>query len=209
MIRKMRNAPRTIAVVGAGVAGLACARTLAQAGHTVTLLEQQAVPGGRTASCETPFGSFDTGAQYFTVRDTRFEQVLAATQVARKAWSANAVRVLDPLGRVAEAALPSREPHWVTVPAMDSLAVHWMQPLAAAGRVQMRTRVTRLEPDALDRQTLAAADQRRRGFGACVLGLRRRAAGAAECGRRRPAARSGIRPVASASPRSKSRPAGP
>ncbi|HMA06616.1 MAG TPA: FAD-dependent oxidoreductase [Ramlibacter sp.] len=181
----MRNAPRTIAVVGAGVAGLACARTLAQAGHTVTLLEQQAVPGGRTASCETPFGSFDSGAQYFTVRDPRFEQVLAATQVARKPWSANAVRVLEPLGRVAEAALPSREPHWVTVPAMDSLAAHWMQPLAAAGRAQMQTRVTRIEPDALDHrlwqlQTSGAEDSVHvfSGFDAVLLALPHAVAGA-------------------------------
>jgi renalase len=70
--------------------------------------------------------------------------------VARKPWSANAVRVLDPLGRVAEAALPSREPHWVSVPAMDGMAAQWLQPLAAAGAAQLQTRVTRIEPDALD-----------------------------------------------------------
>lgn len=150
MNRKMRTSPKRVAVIGAGIAGLACARTLAQGGHTVTLLEKRSVAGGRTASWDTPFGSFDSGAQYFTVRDPRFEQVLTATQVARKAWSASAVRVLDPLGRVAEAALPSREPHWVTVPAMDSLATHWLQPLAATGRVHLQTRVTRVEPDALD-----------------------------------------------------------
>lgn len=151
MIRKM-TPPKTIAVVGAGIAGLACARTLAQAGHAVSLFEKRPVAGGRTASCDTPFGSFDSGAQYFTVRDARFEQALQATRVARKAWSANAVRVLDPLGRVAEAALPSLEPHWVGAPAMDTLAAQWLQPLAAAGCTHLETRVTRIEPDALDHQ---------------------------------------------------------
>jgi renalase len=42
--------PSNIAVVGAGIAGLACARTLAQAGHGVTVFEQHAAAGGRTAS---------------------------------------------------------------------------------------------------------------------------------------------------------------
>jgi renalase len=150
MNRNMTFSPRKIAVVGAGLAGLACARTLSQAGHAVTVLEKRPAPGGRIASRDTPYGSFDSGAQYFTVRDARFERALAATRVNRKPWSANAVRVLDPHGRVAEAALPSREPHWVGVPAMDAIAAQWLQPLAAAGGVELQTRVTRIEPDALD-----------------------------------------------------------
>ncbi|HEX9720593.1 MAG TPA: FAD-dependent oxidoreductase, partial [Ramlibacter sp.] len=141
---------RKIAVIGAGVAGLSCARTLAQAGHRVTLLEKGSEVGGRMASCETPFGSFDHGSQYFTVRDERFEKVLSISPGLRKPWSATAVRVLDPHGRVAEAALPAIEPHWVAVPTMDALARHWAQPLMAAGCVEMRTRVTRIERDALD-----------------------------------------------------------
>ena len=48
-----------IAVIGAGIAGLACARTLTQAGHQVTLLEKRPAVGGRMASCDTPFGSFE------------------------------------------------------------------------------------------------------------------------------------------------------
>ena len=151
MIRKMAT-QKKIAVIGAGIAGIACARTLAQAGHAVTLLEKGSAVGGRMASCETPFGSFDIGSQYFTVRDPRFEKALSASQALRKPWSANAVRVLDPHGRVAEAALPAREPHWVSVPTMDALARHWAQPLALAGCLELQTRVSRIEPDALDRQ---------------------------------------------------------
>ena len=152
MKRTMTASPRKIAVVGAGIAGLACARTLAQAGHAVTLMEQSAAPGGRMASCETPFGSFDMGSQYFTVRDERFARALEATGVARQPWNANAVRVLDEYGRVVEAALPSQEPHWVGVPAMDAIAAHWLRPLATTGSVALETRVTRIEPDALDRR---------------------------------------------------------
>jgi predicted NAD/FAD-dependent oxidoreductase len=146
----MASKQKKIAVIGAGIAGLACARTLAAAGHQVTVLERAPAVGGRSASQDTVFGSFDHGAQYFTVRDARFEKALALAPQARKAWSANAVRVLDPHGRVAEAALPSREPHWVGVPAMDSIARHWAAPLQAAGRLELGTRVTRIERDALD-----------------------------------------------------------
>ena len=147
---KPETSPRKIAVVGAGIAGLACARTLAQAGHDVTVFEKSAAAGGRMASVDSPFGTFDTGVQYFTVRDPRFQQVLELSPRLSRPWSANAVRVLDPHGRVAEAALPSREAHWVAVPGMDSLARHWTQPLAAAGRIEFHTRVARIERDAVD-----------------------------------------------------------
>lgn len=148
----MANKTRNIAVIGAGIAGLACARTLAQAGHRVTVLDKNPVVGGRLASCDTPFGTFDHGAQYFTVRDARFQKALATAPGLCKPWSANAVRVLDPHGRVAEAALPAPEPHWVAVPAMDALPRHWAQPLAAGGNLVLETRVTRIERDTLDPQ---------------------------------------------------------
>ena len=141
---------RNIAVIGAGIAGIACARTLVQAGHSVTVFERNEHVGGRAASCETPFGSFDHGAQYFTIRDPRFEKAVATAQGAFKPWSANAVRVLDPHGRVAEAALPTREAHWVGVPAMEALPRAWVQPLEEAHRLVMQTRITRIERDAID-----------------------------------------------------------
>ena len=119
--RSTANAPNSIAVIGAGLAGLACARTLAQAGRKVTLFEQEGHVGGRMASYESPFGTFDHGAQYFTVRDARFGQALATAPGSFRPWSANAVRVLDPHGRVAEAALPSREPHFVGTPSMSAV----------------------------------------------------------------------------------------
>ncbi|GAB2581410.1 hypothetical protein GCM10027034_10850 [Ramlibacter solisilvae] len=137
-------------MVGAGIAGLACARTLARAGHEVTVFEQEAQVGGRTATCDTPFGTFDHGAQYFTVRDARFEQALQTAPGACKAWSANAVRVLDPHGRVAEASLPAREAHWVGVPGMHEVARQWARPLVEGGRIELETRVTGVERDALD-----------------------------------------------------------
>lgn len=146
----MSSSHKNIAVIGAGIAGLACARTLMQAGHEVTVLDKNGTPGGRVASCDSPFGTFDHGAQYFTVRDPRFQKALDTAPRAFKPWSANAVRVLDPHGRVAEAALPAREPHFVGVPGMNALPAQWAAPLAAAGRLELQTRVTGIERDALD-----------------------------------------------------------
>ncbi len=146
--RPRTSASRHFAVIGAGMAGVACARTLVQAGHRVMVFEREAAAGGRMASEATPFGCFDSGAQYFTVRDPRFVRALeTATDVVRP-WSANAVRVLDAHGRVAEAALPAREPHWVAAPGMDALVAHWVAPLGE--QLVIGTRVTRIERDALD-----------------------------------------------------------
>ncbi len=137
-----------IAIIGAGIAGLASARTLAQAGHDVTLVEEGQQVGGRMATLDSPFGGFDAGVQYFTVRDARFSHALQATaaDVVRR-WSANAVRVLDAMGRVIEVAPPAPESHWVATPAMDRLAQRWGEPLAATGALRLDTRVTRVARD--------------------------------------------------------------
>ena len=142
--------PRHFAVIGAGIAGITCARTLVQAGHSVTVFEKSPSLGGRMATRNTLFGSFDHGVQYFTVRDPRFAQALATAPGVCKPWSANAVRVLDTHGRVTEAPLPARESHWVPVPGMNELAHHWARPLIAATQVELKTRVIRIEPDALE-----------------------------------------------------------
>lgn len=138
-----------VAIVGAGMAGVVCARTLVQAGHEVALFEKNARCGGRMATLATPFGSFDAGAQYFTVRDARFELALATVSGLSRPWSANAVRVLDAAGRVAAASLPTSEPHWVACPGMESLVATWAEPLASAGRLHTGQRVTQIEHDRL------------------------------------------------------------
>lgn len=172
--------PRRIAVVGAGIAGLACARTLAQAGLAVSVFEAAEVPGGRMASHASPFGSFDTGAQYFTVRDARFARAIEATasDLARR-WSANAVRVLDAGGQVVEAALPAREAHWVAAPDMAALPRRWAEPLAAAGALHLGAQVLRIERDAFERGRwqlrMQGADEAQAvhaGFDAVLLALR-------------------------------------
>jgi renalase len=149
-VSSSKTGSRHFAVVGAGMAGIACARTLVQAGHRVTLFDKAEQVGGRMATVDSAFGSFDSGAQYFTVRDARFARALETVPGLCKPWSANTVRVLDELGRVAAAGLPAREPHWVPTAGMQSLVGAWATPLQEAGRIELQTRVTHIEADALD-----------------------------------------------------------
>ena len=58
-----------IAVVGAGISGLVCAKHLVAGGHEVTVLEKSRSLGGRCATRKFGDHVVDTGAQYFTVRD--------------------------------------------------------------------------------------------------------------------------------------------
>lgn len=67
-----------VAVVGAGISGLACARTLKTRGARVVVFEAGRRPGGRAATEITPAGSFDHGAQYFTAHDDDFETWVSA-----------------------------------------------------------------------------------------------------------------------------------
>ncbi|AHI00179.1 NAD(P)/FAD-dependent oxidoreductase [Kutzneria albida] len=66
----------TVTVIGAGVAGLACARALVDAGVAVTVLERDTVVGGRLSTESHEGRPTDVGAAYFTVSDPGFEAVV-------------------------------------------------------------------------------------------------------------------------------------
>src|SRR5689334_16251274 len=65
-----------VVVVGAGIAGLLAARRLQERGHTAQVLDSVGVPGGRLATVALGGGRGDTGAQFFTVRDSAFRDVV-------------------------------------------------------------------------------------------------------------------------------------
>ena len=66
----------SVAVVGAGIAGAACARALQAAGVDVEVLDRGRVPAGRMATRELGGRRVDTGASYLTARDHRFVAVV-------------------------------------------------------------------------------------------------------------------------------------
>ncbi len=71
-----------IVVVGAGLSGVTCARTLADAGLPVVLRERSRTPGGRMASRRVEGRRVDLGASYLTVSDDRFAAVVDRWQAA-------------------------------------------------------------------------------------------------------------------------------
>lgn len=62
-----------MAVIGAGMAGLTTAKVLKENGFDVTTFERARGPGGRMATRREGAIHYDKGAQYFTVKDERFE----------------------------------------------------------------------------------------------------------------------------------------
>jgi len=64
-----------IVVIGAGISGCSCARTLSDAGHSVTVVEKGRGVGGRMATRRMNGARIDHGAQFFTARDPRLQNI--------------------------------------------------------------------------------------------------------------------------------------
>jgi predicted NAD/FAD-dependent oxidoreductase len=63
---------KRIAVIGAGLAGLACARVFSRSGAYVEIFEQDRIVGGRMATTRMGIVPYDHGAQYLTARSAQF-----------------------------------------------------------------------------------------------------------------------------------------
>ena len=98
-----------IAIIGAGMAGLACADALRANGHTIFLYDKGRGAGGRMSSrrMDTPLGqvTLDHGAQYFTARDPGFKKWVSI-------WQDNGIAAPWPLAGAGA---------WVGVPAMNAI----------------------------------------------------------------------------------------
>ena len=71
-----------IVIIGAGIAGLACARRLADAGVAAVLLDKGRGIGGRVATRRMGDMQFDHGAQYVTAQKAGFAALLGALGTA-------------------------------------------------------------------------------------------------------------------------------
>ena len=65
-----------IAIIGAGFAGLVCAKLLKQSGYNCTIFEKSRGVGGRMATRRNDAYSFDHGAQFFYVKTPQFNDFL-------------------------------------------------------------------------------------------------------------------------------------
>lgn len=82
----MKSSPETIAIIGAGLAGLTLARHLIASGHSTVLFDKGRRPGGRLASRLADGWQFNHGAQFFTRRNPDFARLTGQFNAA--AWPA-------------------------------------------------------------------------------------------------------------------------
>ena len=124
-----------VAIIGAGLSGLACAQTLTEDGHQVTVFEKARGPGGRAGRRRQNGFEFDHGAQYFTARGEDFQSRVhhwAAAGVVAP-WTPR-IGVIDERGLSDK---QDRTPRWVGTPGMSALG----RDLAAGLTIHSRTRI--------------------------------------------------------------------
>ncbi len=130
------RSPR-IAMIGAGIGGLLCARTLADHGLNVTCFEKSGRASGRAATRRMASGgTVDHGAQYFTVRDQRLLPRLQSwiDEGCVAEWQGRVVELQSHDGQIREVAAQQR---YVGKPTMNALG----QYLATDLILQSNTRV--------------------------------------------------------------------
>jgi renalase len=126
-----RNDATRIAVVGAGMAGLACAAALVKAGRSVTLFDKGRRPGGRVATRRAEIAghgtvSFDHGAQFATARGN----LLPWLEAERDRGDAAPWPAADAGG----------SPRWAGIPGMSALPRSLAAALPAAQAEQKMAR---------------------------------------------------------------------
>lgn len=128
-----------LAIVGAGLAGAACARVARAAGLSCILYDKGRGPGGRLSSrrAETPAGEvrIDHGAQYLTARTASFQNLMrdAASAGLAASWEARLVSI-DRAGTSLDL---KPETRWVGIPGMNGIVRHALSDLD----VQFHTRI--------------------------------------------------------------------
>jgi predicted NAD/FAD-dependent oxidoreductase len=130
----------TVAIVGAGVAGLACAQALVAGGRRVKVLERARGVGGRCATRRVEGQPVDFGVTFFHGRDPAFLAALAAVPATRlDGWplaTFGAGRPCQP------AAFAPDERRLAFAEGVTAFPKH----LAAGVEVQLRTEVAAIEP---------------------------------------------------------------
>ena len=84
-MRKVKGKRDRVVIVGAGLAGLSAALRLAGAGHEVTILERESVPGGRNGLLKKDGYSFDTGPTVLTM-PSLIEEALSCVGERLEDW---------------------------------------------------------------------------------------------------------------------------
>jgi renalase len=139
--RERRRLPLTVAIIGAGMAGLTCARILDAAGLKVRIFDRGRGPGGRMSTRRSGRWHFDHGAQYLTAREPEFQaQVKTWTAMGLvEPWSGRLVKLRNGVMDSFE----DGKTRYVGVPGMSAIMRHLAQGLD----VRLNTEVTILARD--------------------------------------------------------------
>ncbi|WP_108447020.1 NAD(P)/FAD-dependent oxidoreductase [Halomonas denitrificans] len=161
----MSHAPATTAIIGAGIAGLACGQALEAHGLPVRIFDKARGPGGRMSSRRLEKATVDLGAQFFSVRDPAFRRAVAAWRKAGvvapwpdSLWEAGTSgwrRHRDDVERL------------IGTPRMSAVTRH----LATGLEVATGTRIERLEPKGEAWWLIDQHDVRHGPFARVVLAL--------------------------------------
>jgi photolyase PhrII len=170
-LRQRVSRPRTVflprvAVIGAGVAGLACARTLHDHGLPVVVFDKARGPGGRTSTRRAEGGGFDHGALYFTARDPRFRRVVESWVLdgVVAPWEGRFVRLKAGGERSPDLLQTER---FVGVDRMSAVAAH----LAAELKLTPSVQVSALHHDGRRFTLIDGAGAAHEGFDVVLLAL--------------------------------------
>ena len=131
-----------IAIIGAGIAGLACAEEAAKAGHDVVLFDKARGAGGRlsTRRAETHSGilHFDHGTLGFSAQSEAFFHAVSEWRKAGfvDVWSPRAAKL-----SVDQAPEPTDVSFWVGIPGMNGL----LKGLASGKNTHFSKRAVALE----------------------------------------------------------------
>jgi photolyase PhrII len=156
-----------VAIIGAGLTGLSCARALADAGHELVLFDKARGVGGRMSTRRSELGDFDHGAQYFTARDPRFVRAV-------KLWRADGVvqrwrgRLAAFSAGVKQTEPVTPQPRFVAVPGMSALAKHLAAGLSDQAAIKLGGAVTEIKREGAHWRVLLA-EQSFAGFDVVLL----------------------------------------
>lgn len=131
-----------VLIVGAGAAGMTAAHRLLAAGHDVEVVDKGRRPGGRLASRRVGRASFDTGAQFLTLKDAQVRRLAERWQHAGvlTTWFHGSPDLPGDGSAAGGAGPGDGHPRFRGSPRMRSLAEHLAAPLP----LYLGARVTRV-----------------------------------------------------------------